>query len=179
MIYIYIDIYIHHKLLYVHYIVVFDPHQQPISTAQPRASRSGVPVVAMTAPPRGAKKRLPWKIRIGNPMESTYFLGMKLTTWINYFNFFEKLVRGMFGTISVHPVLRVLRVFSLQSLQSTSCFDECPMETTVFSARSLRKDKPEWFPLCVCSIGDVLSSQRTPMLLAIIKCLPRFPEKKI
>ena len=84
----------------------------------------------------------------------------------------------MFGTISVHPVLRVLRVFSLQSLQSTSCFDECPMETTVFSARSLRKDKPEWFPLCVCSIGDVLSSQRTPMLLAIIKCLPRFPEKK-
>ena len=114
------------------------------------------------------RKRLPWKIWIGNPMESIYFLGMKLTTWINYFNFFEKLVRVMFGTISVHPVLRFF--FTSKSASRTSCFDECPMEPTVFSARSLPKDKPEWFPLCVCSIGDVLSSQRPCWLRSSSVC---------
>jgi hypothetical protein len=32
---------------------------------------------------------------------------------------------------------------------------------------------------CRCSIEDALSSQRMPVLVAIIKCLARFPEEKI
>jgi len=52
------------------------------------------------------------------------------------------------------------------------------METTVFSARSLPMKNLNGF-FCRCSIEDALSSQRMPVLVAIIKCLARFPEEKI